>query len=110
MKMNNNHITLLALVITSLSGCFGDDKPSSTPTPPAPAAKRALSAEPLAAYDLTGRPRTKPCATMGALEAEPGPEKPLGKKSSKDGKIKGSAALNPGACQPVKESQPLKKK
>jgi len=92
MMMNNNHIILLALIITSLAGCFGNDKPASKTPPPAPAAKRALPAEPLAAYDLAGRRRAKPCPTLGALEAEP-PE-----------------LSDPGTCRSIQQVLPSVKK
>lgn len=55
------------------------------PRPPAPSGRAPKPA--LAERDITGRPRAKPRATMGALEAEPGarvpPPKDTGKRPGK---------------------------
>lgn len=73
--MHRRFLLRLMLALAALPiACTKREQAKETPTPQMRPAARSGRAHPpaIAEHDLTGRPRAKPRATMGALEAEPG--------------------------------------
>lgn len=87
--MHRRTLLRLFLAMSASAGvaCTKKQKDPLPPKTPAPAPATRTPTPPVAAHDLTGRPRAKPRPTMGALEAEPGvpaPRKDRKKPPRKD--------------------------
>lgn len=68
-------VLIMVMSMAGVAGCVREQ--AAPPEREKPAAQRVTPERaPLATHDLTGKPRARPRATMGALEAEPGAESP----------------------------------
>lgn len=71
------------LAVCILAGACVREKEAPKPEKAAVPARPPAAQPPVGAYDLEGKPRAKPRATMGALEADPKASPPPAKRKDR---------------------------